>query len=168
MLLPFRGKAAAKACLHYKSQTPFISAADTSAVKDQLSATMCDMGEWKNGEKKRKKKIFNHIRTPPATNRASNWSATQTRKYQLSSKLLFAWMEHLLAVCSILALQLWYIFQNSKILLHWFVLNIPFFLLSKWLKWHSHALLALSFREQWQAQMQHSKNSKTSMEFLKK
>ncbi len=32
------------------SQTPFISVADTSAVKDQLSATMCDMGEWKNGD----------------------------------------------------------------------------------------------------------------------
>lgn len=45
VLLPFRGKAVAKARLHYMSQTLFISEADTSAVKDQLSATMCDMGE---------------------------------------------------------------------------------------------------------------------------
>ena len=42
---PIQTRSAPKACLHYTTQPPFISAADTSAVKDQLNATMCDMGE---------------------------------------------------------------------------------------------------------------------------
>lgn len=87
--LPFPSRCVAaiqrrKPCLCYMSQTPFISAADTSAVKHQLSATMCDMGEWKNGEGgERKEKnsliIFGAPQSLPTPVRAYIWGCTQTR-----------------------------------------------------------------------------------------